>query len=127
MTGAQIPVIDLRPWWGSAADRAAVGRQIDAAVLGGGLVQLDHMLKYALQPHRLEEGDAVTPFDLADALQGAEAGEQFVCFGQRPINHFPLGTRQLGLLADPIEQGAQAVQRRAQVVRDVLADALDLP
>jgi isopenicillin N synthase-like dioxygenase len=36
----QIPVIDLRPWWGSEADRHAVGREVDAAAREFGFFQV---------------------------------------------------------------------------------------
>jgi isopenicillin N synthase-like dioxygenase len=36
----QIPTIDLEPWWGSAADRASVGREIDAAARQFGFFQI---------------------------------------------------------------------------------------
>ena len=36
----QIPVIDLEPWWGTDADRLAVGRQVDAAARRFGFFQI---------------------------------------------------------------------------------------
>ena len=36
----QIPIIDLAPWWGTAADRLAVGRQVDAAARQFGFFQV---------------------------------------------------------------------------------------
>jgi isopenicillin N synthase-like dioxygenase len=36
----EIPVIDLRPWWGTDADRLAVGRQVDAAARAFGFFQI---------------------------------------------------------------------------------------
>lgn len=36
----QIPVIDLGPWWGSEADRRAVGREVDAAARQFGFFQV---------------------------------------------------------------------------------------
>jgi isopenicillin N synthase-like dioxygenase len=36
----QIPVIDLEPWWGTAADRLAVGREVDAAAREFGFFQV---------------------------------------------------------------------------------------
>ena len=36
----EIPVIDLRPWWGSDVDRLAVGRQVDAAARAFGFFQI---------------------------------------------------------------------------------------
>lgn len=36
----QIPIIDLERWWGSAADRAAVGRAVDAAAREFGFFQI---------------------------------------------------------------------------------------
>ncbi|HEX2783552.1 MAG TPA: 2-oxoglutarate and iron-dependent oxygenase domain-containing protein [Ilumatobacteraceae bacterium] len=40
MTGEHVPVIDLGPWWGSAHDRLAVGRQVDAAARRFGFFQV---------------------------------------------------------------------------------------
>jgi isopenicillin N synthase-like dioxygenase len=36
----QIPIVDLEPWWGTADDRAAVGRAIDAAAREFGFFQI---------------------------------------------------------------------------------------
>ncbi len=36
----QIPVIDLAPWWGTAADRLSVGRQVDSAARRFGFFQV---------------------------------------------------------------------------------------
>jgi isopenicillin N synthase-like dioxygenase len=40
MTATKIPVIDLAPWWGSEADRRAVGREVDAAARQFGFFQV---------------------------------------------------------------------------------------
>ncbi len=40
MTATQIPVIDLAPWWGDAADRRSVGREVDAAARRFGFFQV---------------------------------------------------------------------------------------
>lgn len=40
MSVGQIPVIDLAPWWGSDAERHAVGRQVDAAARRFGFFQV---------------------------------------------------------------------------------------
>ncbi len=37
---AHIPIIDLEPWWGGAAGRRAVGREIDAAARAFGFFQI---------------------------------------------------------------------------------------
>ncbi|MEP7115789.1 MAG: 2-oxoglutarate and iron-dependent oxygenase domain-containing protein [Ilumatobacteraceae bacterium] len=36
----QIPIIDLRPWWGTEADRFAVGREVDSAARRFGFFQI---------------------------------------------------------------------------------------
>ena len=40
MTATKIPVIDLAPWWGTEADRRAVGREVDAAARQFGFFQV---------------------------------------------------------------------------------------
>src|SRR3954454_24196388 len=37
---SKIPVIDIGGWWGTAADRRAVGRQVDAAAREFGFFQI---------------------------------------------------------------------------------------
>jgi hypothetical protein len=65
--------------------------------------------------------------DLADPQQGAEPDQQRVGLVERLVDHLAIAAFQPRLLADAIEQGPEAIERRAQVVGDVVADTLDLP
>jgi isopenicillin N synthase-like dioxygenase len=51
VTSVQIPVIDLTPWWGGAAGRLAVGRQVDAAARQFGFFQV---VGHRLPRHRID-------------------------------------------------------------------------
>ena len=47
----QIPVIDLAPWWGTAADRLSVGRQVDSAARRFGFFQV---VGHRMPPQRID-------------------------------------------------------------------------
>ena len=63
----QIPIIDLRPWWGSAADRLAVAEAVDAAAREYGFFQIvGHRLPRQRIDALLATSDAffALPFDV---------------------------------------------------------------
>ncbi|MOA24239.1 hypothetical protein D3C78_1449120 [compost metagenome] len=73
-----------------------------------------------------EAGAALAVFQLADAQQPAKARHQGVGFANGLVQRFGLRRIHVALLANTVQLGAQAGQRCAQVMGNVVAYTLDL-
>src|ERR1019366_10528142 len=100
--------------------------QVDRFAFGKRLDKIDRLLQDFLQPNRLETGASLLVFNLRDAQQRTETQQQRIHFGNHRLHHGVLGRRIAQLLLHPVKHGAQPGQRRAQIMRDIVADALGL-
>ncbi|MCY1427060.1 hypothetical protein D9M71_428900 [compost metagenome] len=86
-------------------------------------------MQFLQQPVGVKLDEACTAlavFQFTDAQQAAKTRHQGVGFANRLLQRFGLRRVIAGLLANAVELGAQAGQRGAQVVGDVVAHAFDL-
>ena len=96
--------------------------QGDALVLGDRLVEIAHL---AHQRDELDLAEALEPaavLDLGDAQQRRDDGERLVETGDRLIDDRPQVVQRFGAGPPALEPHPHPGERRAQIVRDVVAD-----
>lgn len=100
--------------------------QANATILGQRQVEIMQLHQQFVRVELDETGPSLAVFQLADAQQTAKTRHQGVGFADGLVQCLGLGGVDVTLLANAVQLGAQARERGAQVVGDVVAHALDL-
>ncbi len=101
-------------------------REGNVLVFGERRIQFVYAPQFLAQIDVAEAGAAADIFEFGNAQQRAEAVEQIVRVGDAAFDRRRARVVGRRLALQPVKLGAQARQRRAQVVGDVVGNALDL-